>query len=81
MIARGCVDTIGIVVTDSDVVPRLRAILDFIVQQLATLLNSVSFLNFFDFLLDFVKMFSKDLVGQRIQILLYAAVQRICLEQ
>ena len=34
VIARGCVDTIAIVVTDHDVAPRLKLLLDYIVQQL-----------------------------------------------
>lgn len=34
VIARGCVDTIAIVVTDHDVAPRLKLYLDYIVIQL-----------------------------------------------
>lgn len=81
VIARGCVDTIAIVVTDQDVYPRLQPFLDYIVSQLVVLLGSVSFVNFYDFLNDFIKLFAKDLVGPRILQILNAVVARICKEQ
>ena len=63
VVARGCVDTIAIIVTDEDVAPRLKLYIEYIVQQLALLLDSVTFVNFFDFMNDFVKLFAKDLNG------------------
>lgn len=81
VIARGCVDTIAIVVTDHDVAPRLKLYLDYIVMQLKQLLDTVTFVNFFDFMNDFVKLFSKDLNGPRILSLMQAVVARICKEQ
>jgi len=80
VIARGCVDTIAIVVTDHDVAPRLKLYLDYIVMQLKQLLDTVTFVNFFDFMNDFVKLFSKDLNGPRILSLMQAVVARICKE-
>jgi len=63
VVARGCVDTIAIIVTDQDVSPRLKLYIEYIVQQLVFLLDSVTFVNFYDFMNDFVKLFAKDLVG------------------
>ena len=81
VIARGCVDTIAIVVTDHDVAPRLKEYLDYIVIQLRQLLDTVTFVNFYDFMNDFIKLFAKDLVGQRINSIMNAVVARICKEQ
>ena len=63
VVARGCVDTIAIIVTDQDVAPRMKAYLVYIVSQLVRLLDSVTFVNFFDFFSDFVKLFAKELNG------------------
>lgn len=80
VIARGCVDTIAIVVTDQDVAPRLTEFLDFIVSQLVDLLASVSFVNFFDFMNDFIKLFATALKGTPVLNLMSATVKRICNE-
>lgn len=66
VVARGCIDTIAIVVTDKDVAPRLIQILDYMVQQICTLIDTVCFVNFFDFMNDFVKLFADDLKGPKI---------------
>ena len=63
VIARGCVDTIAIVITDQDVAPRISQLLDYIVSQLVALLDKVYFVNFFDFMNDFIKLFAKKLKG------------------
>ena len=81
VIARGCVDTIAIVVTDHDVAPRLKQHLDYIVIQLIRLLDTVTFVNFFDFMNDFIKLFAKDLVGDKIVSIMNGVVQRISKEQ
>ena len=81
VIARGCVDTIAIVVTDHDVAPRLKLFLDYIVAQLVRLLDTVYFVNFYDFMNDFVKLFAKNLTGPLILVLMHAIVARICKEQ
>mgnify|MGYP007058508576 FL=1 len=80
VIARGCVDTIAIVVTDHDVAPRLKQHLDYIVIQLIRLLDTVTFVNFFDFMNDFIKLFAKDLVGDKIVSIMNGVVQRISKE-
>ena len=77
VIARGCVDTIAIVVTDHDVAPRLTEYLDYIVAQIVKLLDTVTFVNFYDFMNDFVKLFAKDLKGPRIVSLMNAVVARV----
>lgn len=43
--------------------PRLKLYLENIVSQLVRLLDSITFVNFFDFLSDFVKLFARDLTG------------------
>jgi hypothetical protein len=80
VVARGCVDTIAIVVTDHDVAPRLKLYLDTIVGQLVKLLDTVVFVNFYEFMVDFIKLFAKDLCGDRILSLLNATVSRILKE-
>lgn len=81
VVARGCVDTIAIVVTDHDVAPRLKDYLDYIVAELVKLLDSVNFVNFYDFMNDFVKLFAKELEGPRILSLMNGVVARIWKEQ
>ena len=81
VVARGCVDTIAIVVTDHDVAPRLKLYLDTIVTQVVNLLDSVVFINFFDFMNDLVKLYCKDLVGDKILSLMTAVINRILKEQ
>ena len=80
VVARGCVDTIAIVVTDHDVAPRLKQHLDYIVGQLVRLLDTVTFVNFYDFMNDFIKLFAKELNGNLILSLMNATVARICKE-
>jgi len=81
VVARGCVDTIAIIVTDQDVAPRLKLYLEHIVAQLVRLLDTVVFVNFFDFLSDFVKLFARDLNGPFIMSLMQAIIARIMKEQ
>ena len=81
VVARGCVDTIAIVVTDHVVAPRLKDYLDYIVAELVKLLDSVNFVNFYDFMNDFVKLFAKELEGPRIISLMNGVVARIWKEQ
>ena len=81
VVARGCVDTIAIVVTDHDVAPRLTEYLDYIVGEIIKLLDTVTFVNFYDFLNDFVKLFAQQLAGPRIISLVSHLVARISKEQ
>lgn len=81
VVARGCVDTIAIIVTDQDVAPRLKLYLDYIVSQLILLLNTVEFINFFEFLCDFVKLFAEDLNDNLTMSLFQALIARILKEQ
>ena len=81
VIARGCVDTIAIVVTDADVKPRLVQYMDYIIQQLVNLLDTVTFVNFYDFMNDFIKLFADNLKGTPVINLMDAVVRRICKEQ
>ena len=60
---------------------HLKQYLDYIVDQLRKLLNTVTFVNFYDFMNDFIKLFAKDLVGPRILSIVNAVVARICKEQ
>ena len=61
--------------------PRLIEHLDYIVSQLSVLIQNVKFLNFFDFINDFVKLFAKHLVGEKIQFIMQAVINRILAEQ
>lgn len=81
VVARGCIDTIAIVVTDTDVAPRLIELIDYIVQQICGLMETVCFVNFFDFMNDFVKLFADNLAGPKIIMIVNATVNRICKEQ
>ena len=80
VVARGCVDTLVIIVSDQDVAPRLKNYLEHIVAQLVSLLDTVVFVNFFDFFSDFVKLFARELNGPYILSLMQATVARILKE-
>ena len=80
VVARGCVDTLAIIVSDQDVAPRLKNYLEHIVAQLVSLLDTVVFVNFFDFFSDFVKLFARELNGPYILSLMQATVARILKE-
>ena len=55
--------------------------MDYIIEQLVNLLNTVTFVNFYDFMNDFIKLFAENLKGQPIIKLMNAVVERICKEQ
>ena len=82
VVAMGCVDTVVIIVTDHDVAPRLLDHLDYILTQLSQLIGRVKFVNFFDFINDFVKLFAKPLAeSQKIHFIMHAVINRILAEQ
>ena len=55
--------------------------MDYIIEQLVQLLDTVTFVNFYDFMNDFIKLFADNLKGQPILNLMSAVVARICKEQ
>lgn len=66
VVGRGCIDTLSIVVTDKDVVPRFVDHLDVICTSLVKLILSSRYINFFEFLGDFIREFALHLKGEKI---------------
>ena len=76
--ARQNVDTLNIIVTDSDIAPRMVNYLDMIVPHIITLIDTVGFVTYYEFLQEFIKIFAKVIMGDKIMSILKACVDRIC---
>jgi len=77
-VARQNVDTLNIIVTDSDIAPRMVNHLEMIVPHIISLLDTVGFVTYYEFLQEFIKIFAKVIVGDKICSILSACVARIC---
>ena len=67
----------NIIVTDSDIAPRMVNHLDMIVANIIELTKTVGFVTFYEFLQEFVKIFAKVINGPKIVSVFKACVDRI----
>ena len=78
IVARQSVDTLSIIVTDSDIAPRMVGHLPMIVNHIINLTDTVSFVTFYEFLQEFVKIFSKVIAQDgKIVAIFKACIDRI----
>ena len=78
IVARQSVDTLSIIVTDSDIAPRMVNHLPMIVNHIINLTDTVSFVTFYEFLQEFVKIFSKVIAQDgKIVAIFKACIDRI----
>jgi len=77
-VARQNVDTLNIIVTDSDIAPRMVNHLDMMIPHILSLLETVGFVTYYEFLQEFIKIFAKVINGDKICSILNACVVRIC---
>lgn len=81
VIARACVDTLSIIVTDGDTLPLLVNDIDEIVNKIVQVMPHVHFNNFFDFLKDFIRHLSKVLLTNDLIVLLFDALTKVVITQ
>ena len=63
--------------TDSDIAPRMANHLHMIVEYIIQLTDTVGFVTYYEFLQEFVKIFGKVIMGERIIAIFKACVSRI----